>query len=183
MEPIIDDISRCRDRPLAVQQAGDEENSVVANSTKTRLAERSSGRAWLLWFVMGAAIPTVTTAANIVPLNAKSAPTDRAQYPAQMVAKDTALYDGSYLGLGQYTSKDGAFKVGLWETGPGTLVADDYPNDEYCLVLEGQLTITNRDGTQASFKPGDTFVIPKGWAGTWRMTARFKKQFVAFKSR
>ena len=30
------------------------------------------------------------------------------------------------------------------------------------------------------FHPGDAFVIPKGWVGTWDMTTRFKKIIVNF---
>jgi uncharacterized cupin superfamily protein len=47
-------------------------------------------------------------------------------------------------------------------------------------VLEGHLIVTNHSGRREEFNPGDTFVIPKGWAGTWNMTTRFKKQYVAF---
>lgn len=28
--------------------------------------------------------------------------------------------------------------------------------------------------------PGDRFVIPKGWAGTWDMKTRFRKRYVAW---
>ena len=70
--------------------------------------------------------------------------------------------------------------MAIWESGPGVLVTDSYPNDEYCRVLEGTLTITNADGSTADFGPGDSFVIPRGWAGRWHMKTRFKKQFVAY---
>ena len=93
----------------------------------------------------------------------------------------TRLFPPGSLELGQYTTDGRVFHVALWESGPGTLVTDSYPNDEYCLVLEGELTVTNQDGSRIDFKPGDTFVIPRGWVGSWHMTTRFKKQFVAFK--
>ena len=70
----------------------------------------------------------------------------------------------------------------MWQSGPGILRTDGYPHDEYCLVLEGHLVITNRSGGREEFSPGDTFVIPKGWTGTWNMTARFKKQYAAFEA-
>ena len=47
---------------------------------------------------------------------------------------------------------------------------------------KGHLIITNRSGRLEEFDPGDAFVIPKGWAGTWNMTARFKKQYAAFEA-
>ena len=121
------------------------------------------------------------SAADIVPLDTRAVADTQARYPTAMIGKDTPAFDGSYFQLGQYDSDDRVFHVGLWESGPGTLVTASYPNDEYCLVLEGKLTVINQNGIHAEFKPGDSFVIPKGWAGTWRMTTRFKKQFVAFK--
>ena len=76
----------------------------------------------------------------------------------------------------------GSVEIGVWQSGPGILQTDGYPHDEYCLVLEGHLIITNRSGGREEFDPGDTFVIPKGWAGTWNMPARFKKQYAAFEA-
>jgi len=41
-------------------------------------------------------------------------------------------------------------------------------------VLEGELETVDRDGTVRHFETGDTFGIPKGWAGEWRMKKDFK---------
>jgi len=117
---------------------------------------------------------------EIVRVNHKETPTERAQYPSEMVVKDNSPFDGTYMHKNGYRSADRKFTVALWESGPGILKTDAYPHDEYCLVLEGHLTITNRNGSREEFGPGDTFVIPKGWAGTWNMTTRVKKQYVAF---
>ena len=116
---------------------------------------------------------------DIVRVDRKETPTERAQYPSEMVVKDNSTFDGSYMHKSEYKSADRKFTVALWESGPGILKTDAYPHDEYCLVLGGHLTITNRNGSREEFGPGDTFVIPKGWAGTWNMTTRFKKQYVA----
>jgi uncharacterized cupin superfamily protein len=106
--------------------------------------------------------------------------TEPGKYPNDMVVPGQETFDGSYTILTEYKSADRKFTVALWESGPGVLQTDAYPHDEYCLVLEGHLIITNRSGSREEFNPGDTFVIPKGWAGTWNMTTRFKKQYVAF---
>jgi uncharacterized protein len=96
-----------------------------------------------------------------------------------MVVESGAAFDGSYTSAIAYRSDDRVLSVGLWQSGPGVLRTDAYPYDEYCLVLEGRLIVTNRNGHREEFGPGDTLVIPKGWSGTWNMTTRFKKQFVA----
>jgi uncharacterized cupin superfamily protein len=117
---------------------------------------------------------------DIVRLNRNAAPTERAQYPAEMVVKSDSAFDGSYTSKIGYRSEDRKFSVAIWQSGPGVLKTEAYPHDEYCSVLEGHLIITNKDGRTEEFGPGDTLVIPKEWAGTWNMTSRFKKQYVAF---
>ena len=116
---------------------------------------------------------------EITPVDRNATPKEPGKYPSAMVVPGQKAFDGSYTGLTEYQSEDRKFTVALWESGPGVLQTDAYPHDEYCLVLEGHLIITNRSGSRAEFNPGDTFVIPKGWAGTWNMTTRFKKQYVA----
>lgn len=140
-------------------------------------------RARLTWLLLLLALPSLGAAEGIIPVPTAAATVEHGRYPAHLVGQDGTSYDGHYAVLAQYAAGGGAWQVGLWEAGPGTLVPTDYPNDEYCLVLEGRLEITNRDGTTATFGPGDSFVIPKGWAGTWRMPTAFKKQFVAFHTR
>jgi hypothetical protein len=125
-------------------------------------------------------LTTVSHAANIQSFDTAAPATVTARYPATAIAPDGSGFDGAYATREQYLASAGAFRVAIWESGPGVLVTDSYPNDEYCRVLEGTLTITNADGSTADFGPGDSFVIPRGWAGRWHMKTRFKKQFVAY---
>ena len=53
--------------------------------------------------------------------------------------------------------------------------ARNYPANEFVYVREGELVTLDADGTRHEFHPGNTFVIPKGWAGTWDMETRFRK--------
>ena len=130
--------------------------------------------------VFGATARADTDGKEIVRVEHNATPTERAKYPSDMVVPGAGAFDGSYTNLIGYRSEDRKFTVALWESGPGVLKTDAYPHDEYCLVLAGHLIVTNRSGRREEFGPGDTFVIPKGWAGTWNMTTRFKKQYVAF---
>lgn len=121
-----------------------------------------------------------TPSSDIVRVDRAATPAEPGRYPSEMVVKGTGAFDGSYTSKAEYESADRRFTVALWESGPGVLKTDGYPHDEYCLVLEGRLQITNSSGTHEEFGPGDAFVIPKGWAGTWNMKTKFKKQYVAF---
>jgi len=129
-----------------------------------------------------AAASAKTTGKDIVRLDRTATPTELARYPSEMVVKSEAAFDGAYTSRVEYRSDDRGLSVGLWQSGPGVLQTGGYPYDEYCLVLEGHLVVTNRSGHREEFGPGDTFVIPKGWAGTWNMTTQFKKQYVAFEA-
>lgn len=103
----------------------------------------------------------------------------RGKYPPEMVVQGQASFDGAFVESVAFESGDKQYRVQIWESGPGMLQTDGYPYDEYCLVLDGQLEVTNRSGGTDVFGPGDSFVIPKGWQGTWNMKTRFKKQYIA----
>jgi len=104
--------------------------------------------------------------------------TERFVYPPGVAL---GTFDGAYTMATMYRS--GVFagnKVAFWGSEAGALKARDYPLDEFVYVLEGDLVTVDADGTRHEFHPGDAFVLPKGWAGTWDMTTRFKKIIVNF---
>lgn len=73
---------------------------------------------------------------------------------------------------------ESGLQVGIWEGEPGVLHLANYPFDEYCLIVSGELVITNAAGQQQVFRAGDSFVIPKGFSGVWEMKTRVRKQSV-----
>lgn len=115
---------------------------------------------------------------DILRVDRSAATTETGKYPPEYIVKTKPAFDGSYSQAVLYTSLDKKFEVDIWQSGPGTFTVQDYPHDEYCMVLEGHLITTTKDGHKQSFGPGDSFVIPKGWAGTWNMTDHFKKEGV-----
>lgn len=102
----------------------------------------------------------------------------RGKYPPEMVAPGQKSFDGAYREAVAFSTRDKQYSVRVWESGPGILKTDDYPYDEYCLILSGRLRITNASGSTQEFGPGDSFVIPKGWRGTWDMRTRMKKIYI-----
>lgn len=97
------------------------------------------------------------------------------QFPAEMVPAGQS-YDGSWTETILYPGSDGKHTARLWESVAGVLQTDGYPYDEFCMITEGELVVTNRDdGTTATYGPGDSFVIPAGWNGIWDMKTYFKK--------
>jgi uncharacterized cupin superfamily protein len=100
------------------------------------------------------------------------------RYPPQV---PVGSFDGAYIEATVY--KSGVFagnRVAFWESEAGALRSSSFPKDEFVYVLEGTVVTTETDGTKHEFHPGDTFVLPKGWAGLWDMKTRFKKMIVNF---
>lgn len=77
-----------------------------------------------------------------------------------------------------FTNEDGNVNAGVWECSACTEQMHDYPYDQCCLVLEGTLTITDDSGHAETFRPGDAFMIPRGFSGAWRMPGRYRNFFV-----
>jgi uncharacterized cupin superfamily protein len=115
---------------------------------------------------------------RIMPVPPGTVLTDHFVYPPQV---PVGTFDGAYTEATVY--KSGVFagnRVAFWASEAGALRSFSFPKDEFVYVLEGTVVTTGLDGTKHAFHPGDTFVLPKGWAGMWDMKTRFKKMIVNF---
>lgn len=78
-----------------------------------------------------------------------------------------------------FTAPDEKFIVMIWENRAAVkLDLKDYPVDEFVTLLEGDLELVSEDGTMSRFKAGDSFLIVKGFNGTWRQSGRLRKYAV-----
>jgi uncharacterized cupin superfamily protein len=55
--------------------------------------------------------------------------------------------------------------------------------DEFVLVLNGKLVLTEPNGTVHEFTPGQAFVVPKGYRGTWEQHGRYRELAIIAQSR
>jgi len=78
-----------------------------------------------------------------------------------------------------YTDASGKFLAGIWRSEPGKWKIS-YTEEEYCHMLEGTSTITHSDGTLLTVTTGDSFVIPRGFVGTWEVVEPTTKRFVIY---
>jgi len=81
----------------------------------------------------------------------------------------------------QYTDPTGKFFAGVWESDPG-IWRIRYTEEEYCRILDGRSVITTADGTATVVGPGDEFVIPRGFVGTWQVLERTRKTYVIYEA-
>ena len=90
-----------------------------------------------------------------------------------------------FLTRNHYTDASGQFFGGEWSAGPGAReVRYAEHEEEFCLLLEGEVVLTDADGqvTDADgqvteLKAGDAFVIPGGYVGTWDNRSAVRKLY------
>jgi hypothetical protein len=74
-------------------------------------------------------------------------------------------------GHNYFTDGTGQLTAGVWECTPCTSEIDSYPVDEFWVLTDG-------NGHAETFKPGDSFVVPKGMKCTWHMPETTRKYYV-----
>jgi uncharacterized cupin superfamily protein len=82
----------------------------------------------------------------------------------------------------QYTDPSGQFFCGTWTSTAGKWRVR-YTEHEFCLVLEGKMRIEAAGGERHDFKPGDAFVVPAGFEGSWEVLEPAKKWYAIFESK
>jgi uncharacterized cupin superfamily protein len=73
-----------------------------------------------------------------------------------------------------FTNSKENFFCGVWESTTGTWEVS-YTEDEFCYLIEGKAILTDSEGHSESINPGDGFVIPAGYQGTWETIGSAKK--------
>ena len=94
----------------------------------------------------------------------------------QVIAGDKPVAGG----MTSFQSSDGKLEVGFYHGSEVTLQINGWPVDEVMVFLEGQVEITNQDGSSRIYGPGDMLVMPKGFIGTWRQIGAIKKLNVSY---
>ena len=81
-----------------------------------------------------------------------------------------------------YRDPSGAFEAGFWADAEVRSAAVDYQEDEFCVILAGKVRITDADGRAELYGPGDAFVIPRGFRGTWENVEPVRKFYATYAS-
>ncbi len=80
-----------------------------------------------------------------------------------------------------YRSGDGRFVTGFWRRPPeeGRMVLDEY--HEIALILEGEVEVTEDDGTVHRIGPGDLLITPRGTRATWHSLSPVRKAWAIYR--
>lgn len=88
------------------------------------------------------------------------------------------LLAGTPVGLDHaYFSKTG-LRAGIWRCSAYTERYEDYPVDEFMVVLHGEVTLTPDGGESHTFRKGESFLLPKGFKGVWHQPGPMLKYYV-----
>ncbi|MCZ7472695.1 MULTISPECIES: cupin domain-containing protein [Rhizobium/Agrobacterium group] len=68
-------------------------------------------------------------------------------------------------------------RAGIWEGETGPFAIKSHPYDEYCTITAGELLVTDANGNEQVFGPGDSFALPKGFVGVWDVRKRLRKNY------
>jgi uncharacterized protein len=80
-----------------------------------------------------------------------------------------------------YTDPSKQFMVGIWRSEPGKWRIH-YTEEEFCMMTEGISIVTDAAGQATTLKAGDSFVVPRGFSGTWEVVEASVKRFVIYEA-
>ena len=78
-----------------------------------------------------------------------------------------------------YTDPTGKYFSGFWESDVGKWHIT-YTEEETCYLLGGVSVVTDEAGNATVLRAGDSFVIPKGFKGTWEVLEPSRKLYAIY---
>ena len=93
-----------------------------------------------------------------------------------------ALESGEALQRGRYFCQDErlGLSAGVWDCTPFVGRMAPHANNEFMLLLEGEVTIEPDSGPTTTVRAGQAFYLPKGLRMRWHQRQRVRKYFVIF---
>ena len=95
----------------------------------------------------------------------------------KLAAEAESLGGGEQRDAPAFTNDDGTMFVGMWETTPFETEMGPFSVHEMCQILEGEAIITEEDGTEHRFGPGEFLFIPKGTVCSWKCDVPLRKYY------
>jgi len=80
-----------------------------------------------------------------------------------------------------FTDASQQFFAGRWSASRGKWRVQ-YTENELCVMTVGRVVIESVTGERSTFGPGDAFVIPAGFSGTWEVLEDCAKIYAIFEA-
>jgi len=74
------------------------------------------------------------------------------------------------------------FHSGVWSSTRGKWRIS-YSESEFCCLTRGRVALENSAGQRWEFGPGDGFIVPSGFTGTWEVLEDCTKFYAIFEAR
>ena len=79
----------------------------------------------------------------------------------------------------RFSNAKGNFHCGVWSSTAGQWRVA-YTEDEFCVLLEGTAILRDATGHAETFGPGEAFVIPAGFEGSWESVGSVRKFYAVY---
>ena len=89
------------------------------------------------------------------------------------------ILEGNHRPRGDSLFRGKELIVRVYEDDPATFaITRPFPVDEFVLVLDGKLILTDANGKVQEFVAGESLMVPKGFSGTWQMVGNYRELIV-----
>ena len=78
-----------------------------------------------------------------------------------------------------FTDGSGRFFGGIWRSDVGAWRVS-YTENELCVLTAGRIRVSDDAGRSWTFRPGDCFVMPSGFAGLWEVLEPAQKFYAIY---
>ena len=116
--------------------------------------------------------------ASVIRLNREGPEGTGLQFFGHLENETVIAGEATETGHNYFTDSSGQLTAGVWECTPCTSRVDSSPVDEICFILSGEVVLTDASGDAETFRPGDSFVVPKGMKFTWHMRETTRLYYV-----
>jgi uncharacterized cupin superfamily protein len=140
-----------------------------------RVRSAASVRARISWrdYLCG----TAMSSTSIVRLDGPADP-DVSEPPAERLLAGTPELEVRNF----FVDPSQQFFAGRWSATRGKWRVR-YTENELCVMTAGRVVIESSSGERSSFGPGDAFVVPAGFVGTWEVLEDCSKIYAIFEAR
>ena len=86
------------------------------------------------------------------------------------------ILEGSHSPRGDtlYLGRDLVMKI-YEDDAASYAISDPFPCDEFVLVMDGKLTLTDSQGEEHEYFQGDALIVPNSFTGIWKMTGNYRE--------